>query len=157
MDPTPESSFQRFQQREARQAAAKAQRTKWLLRALIAGAFLAIGVMSAKDVAAAWTLVFSDPRGPIAALAHLPRPAWRGAAVLAAGALSLLCCGWLLLPVSRGRDPELALSLVMLSVLSVAEFKWLSAARLHFEIGVGIAVIAIVFALLPAPRKKRAR
>lgn len=154
MDPTPESSFQRFQQREARQAAAKALRVRWLWRTIIAVVFVTIGVVTAKDVAAAWALIAADPKGPVAALGHLPRPAWRGVAVMVAGAVSLACFGWLLLPANRERDPELALSLVSLSVLGVAEFKWLSAARLHFEIGVGIAIIAIVFALLPAPRKR---
>jgi hypothetical protein len=152
----PESGFDRFQAREARRSQSRETRNRWLWRLITAALYIVFAVFAAKDITAAAHMLLADPQGPAHAITHAARPYWRGLALMAAAVVGLVCGGWLISPLSRGRDPELALTGMTLAILGALEFTWLSATKQHIEIGAGIAVVAIVLALIPA-RRRRAR
>ena len=152
VDP-PKPAFLRFQEREARREAAEASRGRWMWRLLTLGLFAICVGLAAHDAAAAWRMLRADPAGLIHAARHAPRENWRGLALIGAGAFDLLCAAWLLSPAGSKRDPELALSFASIATLGALEFNWLNASRSHLEIGAAIAVVGLVFAILPAGRK----
>jgi hypothetical protein len=111
---------------------------------------LALAIPSAKGAAAAWASASADPRGIVAGFTRAPWDERRSAALMAAAVVNLLCCAWLSLPASRGRNPELAYTGMTFATAGALEFKWLSATKLHFVIGATLAAIGIILAVLPA-------
>jgi hypothetical protein len=149
----PKPAFLRFQEREARRQAAEAARGRWMWRLLTLGVFAICAGLAAHDAAAAWRMLRADPAGLIHAARHAPRENWRGLALIGAGAVDLLCAAWLLSPAGSKRDPELPLSIASIATLGALEFNWLNATPAHLEIGAGIAIVGLVFAILPTGRR----